>query len=201
MEPSVHHSSPKVMMNTFGICAGSGTPLRMEGLWRWFQAGERSGLGKRLIGRRCLPPPKGKLISGETLSQSCLNDARFVTVRKQMAGLRLDNRTDALKGGDSGPVIRPGSSGKSKLIQAVSGLGEGLLMPFAGERLTAEQGGIASLDRSGCGMACGAETLDQSPKVRNVECKSTTETFVPLQRLSCGSQMYQSYEIRSTCLP
>jgi len=59
-----------------------------------------------------------------------------------MAGLRLDNRTDALKGGDSGPVIRPGSSAKSKLIQAVSGLGKGVLMPFAGERLTAEQVGV-----------------------------------------------------------
>ena len=59
-----------------------------------------------------------------------------------MAGLRLDNRTDALKGGDSGPVIRPGSSAKSKLIQAVSGLGKGLLMPFAGERLTAEEVGV-----------------------------------------------------------
>jgi hypothetical protein len=31
-------------------------------------------------------------------------------------------------------------------------------------------------------MACGAETLDQSPKVRKVKRKSTTEAFVPLQR-------------------
>lgn len=59
-----------------------------------------------------------------------------------MAGLRLDNRTDALKGGDSGPVIRPGNSAKSKLIHAVSGSGGGVLMPFAGERLTVEQVGV-----------------------------------------------------------
>jgi len=105
--------------------------------WRAFGAGEETD-------RPVLPPPlKGKLISGKTLSQSFVNDARIVTARRsRWRGCVWDKRTDALKGGDSGPVIRPGNSAKSKLIQAVSGLGEGVLMPFAGERLTAEQVGV-----------------------------------------------------------
>lgn len=59
-----------------------------------------------------------------------------------MAGLRLDNRADALKGGDSGTVIRPGNSAESKLIHLVSGLRKNLVMPLASERLTAEQVGV-----------------------------------------------------------
>lgn len=61
---------------------------------------------------------------------------------KEMAGLRLDNRADALKGGDSGPAIRPGNSAESKLIHLVSGLRKNLVMPLAGERLTAEEVGV-----------------------------------------------------------
>ena len=36
---------------------------------------------------------------------------------QQMNGLRLDRREDALRGSNSGPVIVPGKSGESKLIQ------------------------------------------------------------------------------------
>lgn len=61
---------------------------------------------------------------------------------KQMAGLRLDNRADALKGGNSGTVIRPGNSADSKLIHLVAGLRKNLVMPFDSERLTAEQVGV-----------------------------------------------------------
>src|SRR3990172_4787562 len=35
----------------------------------------------------------------------------------QMSSLRLDSRKDALAGGNSGPVIKPGNSAGSKLIQ------------------------------------------------------------------------------------
>jgi mono/diheme cytochrome c family protein len=60
----------------------------------------------------------------------------------QMSGLRLDNGEAALKGGYSGAVIVPGDSAGSKLINLVAGLDEKVVMPPAGERLTAEQIGI-----------------------------------------------------------
>lgn len=59
--------------------------------------------------------------------------------QQQMSGLRLDNREDALKGGNSGPVIKPGNSSGSRLIRLVSGLEEKIVMPPAGKRLTAEE--------------------------------------------------------------
>ncbi|MEX2300280.1 MAG: DUF1553 domain-containing protein [Bryobacterales bacterium] len=60
----------------------------------------------------------------------------------QMSGLRLDHGEAALKGGYSGAAIVPGDSAGSKLINLVAGLNEKLVMPPAGERLTAEQIGI-----------------------------------------------------------
>ncbi len=47
-------------------------------------------------------------------------------------GLRLDRRELALQGSDSGPVIIPGDSSVSRLIQVVTGTG-GLLMPLQGD--------------------------------------------------------------------
>src|SRR5262249_7695518 len=57
----------------------------------------------------------------------------------QSSGLRLDNVGDALKGGNSGPVIRPGDSVQSRLIRLVAGLEGKIVMPPAGPRLTSEQ--------------------------------------------------------------
>src|SRR5690349_4728827 len=49
----------------------------------------------------------------------------------QMNGLRLDRADNALAGGYSGPVIVPGNSARSKLIDMVSGRVEGRIMPPA----------------------------------------------------------------------
>ena len=38
--------------------------------------------------------------------------------KKQMGGLRLDSREAMLKGGDGGPVVRPGDPDASRLVQA-----------------------------------------------------------------------------------
>ncbi len=54
----------------------------------------------------------------------------------QSAGLRLDNRVDALRGGSSGPVIQPGESAKSRLIHLVAGFEPNRVMPMGGEPLT-----------------------------------------------------------------
>ena len=54
--------------------------------------------------------------------------------------LRLDNRSDAVRGGGSGvAAIVPGNSRDSLLIRYVSGLDAKTVMPPAGPRLTAEQ--------------------------------------------------------------
>jgi len=61
---------------------------------------------------------------------------------KQMADLRLDTRTAALKGGQSGKAVLPGRSAESLLIAAVSHLDADLAMPPEGDPLTARQVGL-----------------------------------------------------------
>ena len=59
---------------------------------------------------------------------------------KQKAGLRLDDKQAALKGGDSGPLLIPGKSAESLLIQAVLGSKKDLArMPKKKDPLTAAQ--------------------------------------------------------------
>jgi hypothetical protein len=64
------------------------------------------------------------------LNRSCLSchDAR-----KQRGGLRLDHAVAALRGGDSGPVIKPGDAAHSRLVLLVSGLDSELKMPPEGK--------------------------------------------------------------------
>ena len=59
---------------------------------------------------------------------------------KQKAGLRLDRKGAAFKGGDDlGPVIVPGKSRESPLFRVVAGMEAGLEMPAEGEKLTAAE--------------------------------------------------------------
>ena len=58
---------------------------------------------------------------------------------KQKGGLRLDNRTSALEGGDSGPVILAGNATGSLLISHVSSVDPDKVMPPKGERLSGLQ--------------------------------------------------------------
>jgi mono/diheme cytochrome c family protein len=66
-------------------------------------------------------------------------------VEKQEAGLRLDRRTNAIAGGDSGPAWVAGKSGESELLRRVEAEDASERMPpeEAGKPLSAEQ--IASL--------------------------------------------------------
>jgi mono/diheme cytochrome c family protein len=59
--------------------------------------------------------------------------------KKQKAELRLDVKSIALKGGESGPAIVPGKSGDSKLIQRVTSSDADVVMPPKGDRLTPQQ--------------------------------------------------------------
>ncbi len=62
--------------------------------------------------------------------------------KKEEAGFRLDQKSDALKGGELGVAIVPGQGSESLLVHAVSGLKEDLVMPKKGERLSSEQVGL-----------------------------------------------------------
>jgi hypothetical protein len=60
--------------------------------------------------------------------------------RKHRAGLRLDVRSQALHGGDSGkPAIVPGDTDKSELIRRVVSTDPETMMPPKGDRLSAAQ--------------------------------------------------------------
>jgi hypothetical protein len=58
---------------------------------------------------------------------------------KPKGGLRLDAKSPALAGGESGPVIVPGKSAASDLITRITSADKDQRMPPKGERLTAAQ--------------------------------------------------------------
>lgn len=59
--------------------------------------------------------------------------------KKKESGLRLDDRDEALNGGDSGPPWIDGKSADSLLIKYVGGLDPDVVMPPKGDRLTRTQ--------------------------------------------------------------
>lgn len=59
-----------------------------------------------------------------------------------MNGLRLDRKADALAGGHSGPAIVPGDSANSRLVHMVAGYQVKVLMPPAGDPLSADEIGL-----------------------------------------------------------
>ena len=61
----------------------------------------------------------------------------------QMNGLRLDNGEAALRGGNSGPAIKPGDAAQSPLLARLTATEKGKRMPPAGAPLTTDQ--IATL--------------------------------------------------------
>src|SRR5882757_7771641 len=76
-----------------------------------------------ISGVETLPNPATKSITFVTdikpvLEKSCFHCHGPDT---QEAGLRLDTRTLAFKGADSGPVMVPGKSAESRLIHVVDG--------------------------------------------------------------------------------
>jgi mono/diheme cytochrome c family protein len=61
---------------------------------------------------------------------------------KQKGDLRLDGKAAAMRGTSDGAVILPGKGAESRLVAAVAGVDEDLVMPPKGERLTPEQVGM-----------------------------------------------------------
>ena len=58
---------------------------------------------------------------------------------RQRGGFRLDRRTEALRGGDSGAAILPGEGSKSPLVERIAASDLSIRMPPKGEPLSADQ--------------------------------------------------------------
>jgi ankyrin repeat protein len=91
-------------------------------------------LGTLAIADTKLPQPANIKIDFEKHVQPLLSEKCHSChgAEVQQAGLRLDNRQTALRGGDYGPVIIPGKSAESKLIRRVVSGDGGLQMPPTG---------------------------------------------------------------------
>ncbi|MGH9768988.1 MAG: DUF1549 domain-containing protein [Blastocatellia bacterium] len=95
---------------------------------------------------------------------------------KQQAGLRLDHKAAALKGGAGGAVIVPGNSSASELIRRVSSNDKTEMMPPAGNRLTPRE--IALLKTW---IDAGANWPDEKT---TAETKRADKTWWSLQSLA-----------------
>jgi hypothetical protein len=88
-------------------------------------------------GRKLPPAARGKMDFRRhirpILARSCV---RCHGPKKTKGGLRLDSRSAALEGGDSGEVIKPGDALHSRLLHLVAGLDPKLKMPPEGTALT-----------------------------------------------------------------
>jgi len=99
---------------------------------------------------------------------------------QQMNGLRLDQKEAALKGGYSGPVIIPGDSSASHLIERLTSGKEGFRMPPVGEPLPDEQ--IAALKAwIDAGAVWPEEAAPQEP-AQKAEEKPLHWSFQPVER-------------------
>ena len=88
-----------------------------------------------------LPPPADRKIRFAKDVQPLFKKRCFEchSAKKKESGLRLDDRDEALNGGDSGPPWTAGESADSLLIKYVAGLDPDVVMPPKGDRLTLEQ--------------------------------------------------------------
>src|SRR5687768_13534678 len=91
-----------------------------------------------------LPPASSTRVDFERdirpiLAENCLS---CHGPSKRQGGLRLDEKTRAFAGGDSGPAFEPGKSEESLLIEYVAGLDAATVMPPKGDRLTPDEVGL-----------------------------------------------------------
>jgi hypothetical protein len=105
-----------------------------------FQLSNAPGAETMAAGSDRLPPPIERKVDFVSHIQPIFARACYSChgPERQRADLRLDVKAVALEGGASGPVILPGKSAESRLIQLVAGMGE-LFMPEQGDPLSAEE--------------------------------------------------------------
>jgi mono/diheme cytochrome c family protein len=61
---------------------------------------------------------------------------------RDKGGLQIDSRETLLKGGDSGPAVKPGHGAESYLLALVAGVDSDEVMPKKGKKLTTDQIGV-----------------------------------------------------------
>lgn len=92
-----------------------------------------------------LPPPAARAVDFGKDVQPIFARACYEChgEKKQKSGYRLDDRENALRGGEAGivPVVS-GKSAESPLVQRVAGLNPDEVMPPKGEKLTSDEIGI-----------------------------------------------------------
>jgi hypothetical protein len=96
---------------------------------------------------------------------------------KHKGGLRLDDGAEALKGGNSGPVIKPGDANNSRLLHLVAGLDPDLRMPPRGPALTAVE-----IGRLRAWIDQGAKWPREPATAAGAGQKSRHWAFLPPQR-------------------
>jgi hypothetical protein len=96
--------------------------------------------------------------------------------QKQRGGLRLDSAAGLRGGGDSGPLVVPGDSAKSRLYRALTGMHAVAVMPPKGERLPpAELDLIKAWIDQGAKLPLGEKSVVAGPR-------STHWSFQPVKR-------------------
>jgi hypothetical protein len=130
-------------------------------------------------------PSKATLPRAATRSVDFARDVRPILAascfschgpQKQRGGLRLDDGAAALKGGDGGPVLKPGDAAGSRLLLAVAGLDPDLKMPPENKTpLNVEQIGVLR-----AWIEQGAKWTGPAGAV--VAAKSTHWAFQPIRR-------------------
>ena len=98
-------------------------------------------LGLLLVAPALADEPAGRRVDFEAEIRPILA-ARCVTCHgpeTRKAGLRLDRKAPALRGGDEGAAIEPGDGENSLIVQLVSGADPDRVMPPKGERLAPAQ--------------------------------------------------------------
>ena len=129
-----------------------------------------------------LPPPADREVDFARDVAPLLENRCFLRhgAQQQMKGLRLDRREDALRGGESGPVILPGNSAESRLIQLIAGTNPTQVMPPSGDGLTTEQVGVlrAWIDQGAKWPS--AETSESLAREQQTE--SSHWSFRPIRR-------------------
>ncbi|MCX6623908.1 MAG: DUF1549 domain-containing protein, partial [Acidobacteria bacterium] len=154
-----------------GHLLGIADKFRSNQLWRGLQTLLILLLATSSYATGPLPPAADRKVNFQTDVEPILRQRCYAChgVRQQTSGLKLDNRDSALKGGNSGPVIKPGDSATSQLILRVAGAKDFMRMPPGGAPLTPAQVGIlrAWIDQGvGYPQQSGADTATE-PKSSN----------------------------------
>ena len=101
--------------------------------------------------------------------------------KKSEGGLRLDRKTDALAGGNSGPAFEASKSAASLLIRYVAGLDDDTVMPPSGKRLSAAQVGIlrAWIDQGATWPSTAASAEAEQPQSDHWAFRSIARPALP----------------------